>query len=1464
MLLLCCLLAASVTHGYATAPAFDGTILMSLKTKVYPGCTTSFTFKGYFDRTGKAITSPVMGSEVRAVVTVSGLVIFNLADSIQDAINDRCSLNLIPPMSLTTDMYVDMLYTGLAEPKKICYPFIPVTESMTAKAVACASVCRHRDTTDAITSRDACRLGPNSLAGKTWGAMMMGLNLDSLVLPQLLQSPVLGPCLLQYMGKANLKSNSTCVRTIGDFCYRGMCVSNIARARGFTNEDAQSGYPHIHCAVDSSALQNTKGASYRSKLNNVTAGSCDVCVLRTVVMSSPYNGSWVSEDDKKILALMMTNCPTSYISFSASSTTWSDIVTVGENKANVIKNAVELMTTYNMNGIIFEYTFPQSQDSLSEAHTQFIIETKTTLVTQNIKDPYLGVMTVNMIDINFLNIPLASLFVDKFYDESMELRSFTTPGNCDYNMQTKCSSSHRTVRDYAEFMTSHGVPLEKLSLSVSLYGSVDPVSNPTCNITDGGAPGRIPIDYFNASNYNLEDQPVCGSGNVDATSGYCGFTDVVGGKNCTWRTMRESHIEYRVSQLMNKYPSSDFFVMDVSVSRDGYWINKVKQAVSSNLAVSKSALSGGPYYYVGNGPRVSCAGIINYAGNYVVLDRAYDKTVKIPMVSGFLALPGFTCTDGSVSQANTCTQTPSIAVDVATLQTVSPSARRDVVLWDPANLCFVVPTVQQLCSFTAQEGANVDLYQLGTTFTDKPVERDQYWLGISRYVTIADSWTTVIEVMPVNYKCVNFDVTTIPDCLQVLCEGDVICRRDAATVCSMDVASRVAVLGLQQQFYAVHQTYQLMTRELLQYNSGTIDPFTNKANSKFFGLFVSAAALALGIKNSVDIAALQDAMRSVAGLLEDQMKMLNVHDEMLKVLQKQLVSHDQQLVTVQNQFSGQQNQLDGLNIALNATNNYINQLVDATATNAQLSNALQDQLNSQQKVIELINDRVGVNSQAISHNSDRIIKLGNSIANISVALDSNIKAVNGRVTLMEDEINSRFGYVADQLNEIREQQVADIANVNYKINLQAAAMLYYQQLNNLATTLAHNALKLTGMVEAYRTCFKSLYGGTLEGCPVNQKFLADKPYFAGYRSVQGIVYRQDLGVVAVMYKVPAAYRDFAYYTVSAKPLTINGEWFVPRSDDVVMLGDGRFYTEPQCSANICQPPVAHPTWDDCVAAIIVQQVVQIKKYCRLVKCSSDGCTDIITAPIQISGTVTLPERSVGDFSFYNGVQAVGQVTPVPVPKVNIAPIRSSAGLDEITPAVVQVQGVVADLSTSMNQFNAQVAGLQADVQQKLNDFYKSQLSYNLTYEQWVNLVTQIQKNGEEYRRGMVLFTNGSQTFATSLAQWKEQQSEWEGLRDNVYNLTAEYDALRKVYNVKAAAFADQLARMASGDWFGAFIGPAKNIAIAIAVIGAIVGLITTLVGMYFAFRFFCPGVSLCGCCCQQQQPVDTKPYYKRF
>uniref|UniRef100_A0A6H0QYE6 Membrane protein Allo46 n=1 Tax=Cyprinid herpesvirus 2 TaxID=317878 RepID=A0A6H0QYE6_CYHV2 len=1439
---------------------YDANALFKTGSKVYPGCVQNFQFRGYFDQTtGLQIATPAMGQTVIAVAYITDLMVYNLAENMEDAMKDYCTV-ATPSTKLTTDIYFKMLYTGLAAPTKLCYPKIPMTPQLASKSYVCPSVCSHRDTNDAITSRDACRLGQNSLAGRAWDLLMGNKPMDSLILSQLVQSPILGPCLLQYFGQSKLKPNSTCLSVIGDLCYRGMCISKTARPRGFNNEVVRSGVPLTHCSVDTSTQLTQKPAQFRTPISAINASMCDACVLRSMVMTSPSNGTWAEAATIAAqVTAMRPACPSVYLGLTASDADWAAMVTDPLNKAHTIQKAVGLVGTANLQGLVFEFG-PGASDSNADFFSQFLIDVRFRLVAQSLDSVLLGVMTYNRITTSFLRTATVAPFVDKFFDRNADIRSFTTPGDCDYNMRTRCTSTHNTVRDLSEYLLSQGVAPAKLAVGVSLYASMavtGAAGSSACNVVGGGesVQGRIPVDYITNS-YPLSSQPVCST--IDPTTALCSFSATVGSENCLWRTMTEAHVGYRVGQIMTKYPSSDLFVSDVSVSRNGYWLGVIKQAVTSNLPPenNKAALAGGPYYYVGNGPRVTCPGILNYVGDYIVTSEQYENTVKLPLLGGYLALDGFTCSPGTAQGPTTCAQIPAFAVDMISLQTVSTASNTRSVLYDPVNYCFVVPGSQQLCEFTAKDGSSVNVYQLGTAFTDVPVERDQYWLGLSRYVTIVDEWSTVIEAIPVDYKCVSFDVSSIPDCLQVVCGGDQLCRQMAAGPCSMDITTRVAILGLQQQFYAVNEVYQLMVKELNQYNAGTINPFTSQPNaqSKFWGLLAGGTALILASKNAHDISVLQEAMKQVQGLLTTQSNMLDVHDRLLKNLQSQLVSHDQQLITVQSQIGGQQTQLNGLNQALNATNSYVNQLVQATAANADMSNNLQRQINSQQSIIDLINSKVGVNSRAISHNADQIMKLGTVLANLSIALDNNIKAVNGRVTLLEDEVNDRFSYVASQLSKLRQQQAADVAALTYNINLQNAAMLYYQQLNSFAVMLAHNALKLTAMVEAYRTCFRSLASGYLQGCPVNQQFLKDKPFFANFRSVQGIVYRPDLGVAAVLYRIPKTYRDFASYAVSAKPLKINGEWYVPRSDDVEMLGDGVFYSTLQCDNNICLPPTVHPTWADCMAAITVQTVLQIQQYCRLIKCAADHCSDIVTSPIQYTGTVTLPQRSVGDFTFYNGVEPVSNVPQVVVPPISIVPIKTGATLTDITPAVAQVQSIVTDLGKSMGQFNNQLSKLQADIQSKLNELYSNQNNFNLTYEQWLVLVNNIQRNQVQYQQGITLFNKGAQEFNVSLEEWRQQQYEWTVLKTDFKNLSAIYDELKKVYNVQAAKFAEQLEKMFNGDWSDIFYGPLRNFAIGLATTFSIMGAIALAVGIFYSIRYFCPGVcSGCcgggGCCC---------------
>lgn len=1335
----CCLIILTISSGGANAQqqisSQQVTSLLSFPAKIYPGCVTNLdTVYGFFDERGQSITT--MGALGFYVFKRSNMLVYNLANSISEAINDRCSLQY-DPITITGDFYVKDYYTGLARPTKMCFFSIPFTGPIQSAARTCPNICSHRDSSIGVTSRDACKLPVDSPVNKAWQAMILNQEVPRPTIDALKVVPTVGPCLLQYMGLSRVDKSSACVATIGSFCYRNLCISKTARPRGFHNEGGETGRPALHCIVYDyytksrvTVSTNTEPGVYNKK--------CDSCIFYAMAFTvtggiNIYHTGY----EATAIAAMKTNCNKRYFTVWGNADIIRGIVTRPDLMATTVNNLMTALNDVQADGFIWLLgSDVKSQSNIATQVANWLITIKNRMLYQNV-DMKIGVLIdgeandrANKIPV--LNVPALEPYLDFFWQKETELLPLTTPSECGFGLKPPCASSANryTQRDMAETLIDLGVPLQKIGISLSLYGRMYPYGADTCVKNYGGdRTGLVPVDYFFSRGYDLSRRSECNS--IDPVTARCEFKDTITPDNCGWITQREGHIDYRVGSLMQYYPSADFILWDTTVSRNGYYIDVVKTAITRRTGQARTELTQGPYYYAGTGPRVACPDIVNFVGEYMVLSRPYAKSVKIPLLTGYLALPGFACEVGDVTPPTTCATSPAEGIDMSTLKLVATS--KSAVIWDPLRLCFAVPKPQEFCSFNVSGTTiNTNFWQLGAAFTVNPIERDFYWIGLSRYLTFVDSWTTVVDAIPIDIKCINFDINALPDCQTVVCGADISCRQQVAEDCVMDVTTRTSLIGLQQEFYAAMITYQTMMKELYRFNQTEVNPYTGE---RILGLI----ALIISVVNSEDIKILKANMQVVKGMVDKHQEMLGVQQTM-----------------IQN---------------------------------------LRDQLGTQQGQINILNDKISSNSEAISHNADQIIKLGGALMNLSIALDSNIKAVNGRIDLMESEINRRFSSVSDIINQVQASTANQFDAVYRTMNIKSKAAIYFQQLLSFGQTISFNTLKLIRLVENYRQCFQSLNANELAGCPVNQPFIDSKPHFKYYKSVSGVIYRPDLGFAAIMYKVPSVYRDYGVHAVSAKPVVIDNEWYAPRTDDVWLLGDGKFYQTPDCSQTaFCMPPIPHPSWTDCLAALTIKNVGKIRQFCRLTKCTMQNCQDIITSPSKINVNKFFPGMSIGNFTWTPIINPIGPTnSPITPPNFSVAPIKTNATLQEMAPYINGIQGQMVELTTYMNNYT--------------NNLYNLDVAFKTKVEELKKMNTQFDMMSAQYQ-----------------------------------NLSSQFDMIASHYYDGPLA-SEAIAAIFTGDWSNAFTGAGKGLAIAIIIIGVIVGL-ALLGGLsYFIYKYACAGSS---------------------
>lgn len=376
---------------------------------------------------------------------------------------------------------------------------------------------------------------------------------------------------------------------------------------------------------------------------------------------------------------------------------------------------------------------------------------------------------------------------------------------------------------------------------------------------------------------------------------------------------------------------------------------------------------------------------------------------------------------------------------------------------------------------------------------------------------------------------------------------------------------------------------------------------------------------------------------------------------------------------------------------------------------------------AQQRQIDNMTQALESTSKAVQHTTDMIMKLGDTITNVSMVLDDNVRRLTGRVTELQQQINRRFTETYDLVQVVSDTINSDDNELYRTIqtlygNIQNAfarlqqsdlrrfrATQYIYRMLTYGIDLERASEKMARLLDIYRDCFQALTNNMLYSCPVNQPFIKQFPSYVFTRNVYGSVYLRDEGYLLMLYRIPTEYETLMVHKVYAKSVLIGGKYYVPDSSHVVMLPDGKFYRKPVCEGKFCPAFLPETQFPLCLAALKKSDSEKIFLYCKLLLCGSKTCDDRIIKPTQVPATWNIGEP-VLTFALQDeqdDTSTVSETVPVaiklPSKEEILGPYRpASYSLTRIVTEEVQIDGVQNTLYNMSQVLNDIAnAGIQA-------------------------------------------------------------------------------------------------------------------------------------------------------------------------
>ncbi|QAB08530.1 ORF46 [Ictalurid herpesvirus 1] len=310
--------------------------------------------------------------------------------------------------------------------------------------------------------------------------------------------------------------------------------------------------------------------------------------------------------------------------------------------------------------------------------------------------------------------------------------------------------------------------------------------------------------------------------------------------------------------------------------------------------------------------------------------------------------------------------------------------------------------------------------------------------------------------------------------------------------------------------------------------------------------------------------------------------------------------------------------------------------------------------------------------------ADVITELGDSIALISAKLDRNIRAVNGRVDDLQNQINlqmlamdTNFKRLATGLKELG-------TTTNERLGEVMAYQQWYQQIMSLTNQVTQGAIQIGYKVGMIRTCVKSLLAGTMAGCPTDASSFRDHPGLTFRKTVRALLYRDQK--LFIVNEVPQTLTARSVQVFIPSPTIMEKKVCWP--DYKLMHVDGKVVAPLECTGKYCSEPIEATDYQECLTN---------PSTCRYVcgDCYRGICYNRTTEDISIKFENVTHALSVSDLTspLFNSIPQIVsmemEIQDLKLELIQLQKINTSVHMENITGDIDAMKATIDEYRAEM-------------------------------------------------------------------------------------------------------------------------------------------------------------------------------------
>nr|UNP64372.1 membrane glycoprotein [Salmonid herpesvirus 1] len=689
-------------------------------------------------------------------------------------------------------------------------------------------------------------------------------------------------CIMTYLGVGVTQSDTPCWRQLGARCYLSLnqtryCISSDVKTEGLTDFGSPLLTPELWCGYDHSS-QYRYGAfqmpiympDQYSKCTGVLYNKVGM-VDNKVTKDPRYNKESVicalseRRDPMDIKNLLAKNPTLLMVVNGNGDSKWTSVLSSPKTLETFTKSCLDIMRKYKFKGIVLDWEPPRDTNrsvemdnfkKLSESFAGQMTDKKNTILATTVATQY---PWNNRYDIGH-----SQRYFDKVFMKTYDLSNpnnlqgerchtaWDIGSNCGIN-KLKCQTrqQYHYLRYAVEFFQRH-VPVNKLSFGLAFFGNVFEQVDGKFQLPDSSlgvqlnTPGRVgyAVTRGDEAHYTCK---------VNDLQQCCQSTFIKDKKTyyASWDNV-ETH-KSKIQKVFDGYGIVSFFSnsLDMEPLDSEQYDHEILRVYINNLGnvpVQKTAIPV-PSYQIGTGPLIICPGIVATMGKLIFSQTSYAEFTKLNSFSNLYVadvtrIKG--CVAGAVPKFAVLTDdVPKQAVALNTYLPTTDPLDHSVGLNADNQLVEFIPKVTSSCVSNNKDAlVRLNYIEVDSEFYfTEPEVRETFILipqGIRYYMT---NYSMGVEYLNFDTVCINYQIGSLPTCINVACNGDPGCIQKYPEICSqaeMIIADTRRSNQMLLDAFADLEIEHTKARVYTPY----VDPAEPKAETKFAGIIIASAAAA--------------------------------------------------------------------------------------------------------------------------------------------------------------------------------------------------------------------------------------------------------------------------------------------------------------------------------------------------------------------------------------------------------------------------------------------------------------------------------------------------------------------------------------------------------------------------------------------------------------------------------------------